>query len=473
VASAGIASAQLASTSWQNRALEFTRRLDVPVGILWIALSAFCFGRFVSGIVSLRRRRAQWVAREITGTECFVTPDIGPAVVAMPETRIVVPQWVLDLDADSLATVIRHERQHKIARDGWLIVTGSLAAALVPWNPTVWLMQRRLRLALEMDCDARVLAEHPRVDRYGSLLLAIAQRPQFVAGLAATLTESTSDLERRIDVMTAHPPKNPRTRALLFAAAGVVAIAIACSMPAPDLVAPQVAKPTAQEVAARGGYLEFQVERPASASPTNMPPMYPAQLRAAGIQGTVIAKFVVDTTGHADMKSFEVIKADHEGFVASVRGALPNMRFYPARVGGRPVNQVITMPFAFSLVGNDAPKTGASVKPPTPTTPREPLIFYETPADDSMPQWVNSNAQPTYPNQLRAANIAGQVEVKFVVREDGKVDMDSFMVIKSDHEAFSAAVRNAAQRWQFRPATKNGKPVAKLMTMPFIFSLAR
>jgi TonB family protein len=271
--------------------------------------------------------------------------------------------------------------------------------------------------------------------------------------------------------MTARPPKHPRTRAVLFAAAGIVAIAIACSMPAPDMVAPQVGTPTAEQVATNRPYMEFQVEQPASADPTNRPARYPAELRAAGIEGTVLVKFVVDTNGRADMQSFRVVKASHDAFATAVREALPDMRFHPARVGGHAVKQLITMPFSFSLVGNEKSRTGATVGPPA--IPRQPQIFYETSADDSMPQWVAANAPPTYPNQLRAANIAGQVEVKFVVREDGKVDMNSFLVIKSDHEAFTAAVRKAAERWQFRPAMKNGKPVARLMTMPFIFSLSR
>jgi periplasmic protein TonB len=95
---------------------------------------------------------------------------------------------------------------------------------------------------------------------------------------------------------------------------------------------------------------DFQVEKPASANPSNNPPTYPNQLRAANIEGQVVAKFVVDTTGRADMKTFEVIKSDHDAFTAAVRNALPNMRFFPAEVGGRKVKQLVQMPFQFSLV---------------------------------------------------------------------------------------------------------------------------
>jgi protein TonB len=94
---------------------------------------------------------------------------------------------------------------------------------------------------------------------------------------------------------------------------------------------------------------DFQVEKPAAANPNNQPPTYPNQLRAANIEGQVVAKFTVDTTGRADMRSLEILKSDHELFTAAVRNSLPNMRFFPAEVGGRKVKQVVQMPFQFSL----------------------------------------------------------------------------------------------------------------------------
>jgi periplasmic protein TonB len=47
-----------------------------------------------------------------------------------------------------------------------------------------------------------------------------------------------------------------------------------------------------------------------------------------------------------------VLKSSHEQFTAAVRNALPNMRFYPAEVGGRKVKQLVQQPFTFSLQKN-------------------------------------------------------------------------------------------------------------------------
>jgi protein TonB len=72
-------------------------------------------------------------------------------------------------------------------------------------------------------------------------------------------------------------------------------------------------------------------------------------LRSAGITGEVIAQFVVNEDGKADMKTFKALSSSHAQFTASVKSALPQMRFYPAEVGGRKVKQLVQQAFKFSL----------------------------------------------------------------------------------------------------------------------------
>ena len=97
-------------------------------------------------------------------------------------------------------------------------------------------------------------------------------------------------------------------------------------------------------------YFEFQVEQAATvragASPS---PKYPAELRAANIEGEVLAQFAVDTTGAPIVETFKVLKSSHDLFTLAVKNALPTLRFTPAQVGGRPVRQIVQMPFQFNL----------------------------------------------------------------------------------------------------------------------------
>lgn len=468
-------------------------KVDRPVVFIWAAFSLVLFGRLAFATGMVWRDRRTWTPREIDGVPLFVTPDLGPAVVALPRSEILVPEWLLSLDETHVAMVVRHEREHRAAGDPRLLVAATVFTALVPWNPALWWQKRRLRLAVEVDCDARVLRADPRVDQYGSLLLAIAQHPRTALYAAATLTESTSDLERRIDAMTETPPAAPRVTAAALGAFAVAAVFAACAMPSPDVIAgPSAAQAT--KVAAKAPF-EFQVERPATPAPDNAQPRYPDQLRKAGIGGVVIAKFVVDTNGRAEMKTLLIVKTDHDLFTNSVRQALPEMRFVPAILGGRRVKQLVQMPFIFALSSEElaagkamAHKVAFDPAPMRKVMDRAPVLVVDGVAADgselrSRPAHVMgdtvsaaltaNNSPPAYPVQLRKANIEGQVVARFVVRDDGSVDQETFRVVNADHDLFVNSVRDRVKTFRFSPATIKGKPVSQLVTMPFVFSLSK
>ena len=96
-------------------------------------------------------------------------------------------------------------------------------------------------------------------------------------------------------------------------------------------------------------YFDFQVEKPVAQIPGSGAPRYPDILRSASVEGEVLAQFVVDTLGRVEISTFKVIRKSHDLFEASVRAALPNMRFMPAEVGGRKVKQLVQQPFVFAL----------------------------------------------------------------------------------------------------------------------------
>jgi len=78
-------------------------------------------------------------------------------------------------------------------------------------------------------------------------------------------------------------------------------------------------------------------------------PRYPEPLRAAGIDGRVLVRFTVDTTGGIDPRSIEVLASTNELFTQSVRAALAGFRFTPSMWRGRRVRAAAEMPFEFVL----------------------------------------------------------------------------------------------------------------------------
>jgi protein TonB len=92
-----------------------------------------------------------------------------------------------------------------------------------------------------------------------------------------------------------------------------------------------------------------QVEKQVGVIPGSAPPRYPEVLRSSGVEGQVIAQFVVDEQGRAEEGSLRFVRSDNQLFEDAVRVALFRMRFIPAEVGGVKVRQLVQMPFVFTL----------------------------------------------------------------------------------------------------------------------------
>jgi periplasmic protein TonB len=96
-------------------------------------------------------------------------------------------------------------------------------------------------------------------------------------------------------------------------------------------------------------FVESQVDKPVAPLPGNPAPRYPDRMREKNVEGEVIVRFVVDTTGYVIPGTIKIIKSTNAAFAGSVRDALPSMRFTPAERQGKKVRQLIQSPFTYSL----------------------------------------------------------------------------------------------------------------------------
>lgn len=80
-------------------------------------------------------------------------------------------------------------------------------------------------------------------------------------------------------------------------------------------------------------------------------PVYPPDMLANRIEGSVFTRYVIDTTGRADSTSLEVLFASNAAFEQSVRAAVPGMLFRAAQVQGRKVRQLVQQEFRFRVEG--------------------------------------------------------------------------------------------------------------------------
>jgi len=96
-------------------------------------------------------------------------------------------------------------------------------------------------------------------------------------------------------------------------------------------------------------FTSYEVDQIAEAMFVGAGPVYPSELANKRKEGLVIAQYVVDTTGWADTSSVNVLQSSDPLFTNSVRAALGNMRFKPARIGKTVVRQLVQQSFIFRM----------------------------------------------------------------------------------------------------------------------------
>jgi protein TonB len=81
-----------------------------------------------------------------------------------------------------------------------------------------------------------------------------------------------------------------------------------------------------------------------------------------------------------------------------------------------------------------------------------------------------SNPSPDYPRASRLRGEQGRVTLLVQVGLDGRVT-DLAVLGSSGHEALDRAAEAAVRRWQFEPATQQGRPVFSTTTVNIMFRL--
>jgi beta-lactamase regulating signal transducer with metallopeptidase domain len=189
----------------------------------WLVASGLMLAALVASGVMLFRRIRTWRLVTLAGTQVYVADNVGPAVVGLLRSRIVVPAWLLSAPESQQAAVIAHEQSHLEAGDPLMLTIALGLLVLMPWNFPLWWQLRRLRRAIEVDCDTRVLRSGIDRKSYGETLLDVGVRQSGYIGSVAAMSESSSFLEQRIKLIMNTSTKRWQ---LLGAALGLVSLAL-------------------------------------------------------------------------------------------------------------------------------------------------------------------------------------------------------------------------------------------------------
>ena len=77
-------------------------------------------------------------------------------------------------------------------------------------------------------------------------------------------------------------------------------------------------------------------------------PVYPEDMRASGIIGTVEVVVLIDKTGK--VRQITILKSAGESFDQAAKDAINASSFVPAKVDGKPVSALLKMPVKFKLL---------------------------------------------------------------------------------------------------------------------------
>jgi TonB family protein len=306
----------------------------------------------------LARARNGWPSAEVDGVRVLVSRDVGPAALGVVRSAIVLPTWVLGLEIRARRLILRHEVEHLRAGDPRLLFGGLLLVALMPWNPVLWWQFRRLRLALELDCDSRVLRGEPDARGYGLLLLEVGRRRGGGVLAMAGMAASHSFLERRLRMLGRSTSGMSRARAWGGAGVAALLVLLACEAREPLMVEESALRSVEPAVVAAGAgetlsdFAPFtaSLKRPEIQNRREIEALlvrhYPDQLRDAGIGGTVNVALWIDETG----KVVRHEAVGSSGFEALDQAALRvagALRYSPALDGDRRVRVQIVVPVTF------------------------------------------------------------------------------------------------------------------------------
>ena len=215
-------------------------RSDRSAFLVWSITSLLAFTILCAVLIASARARRRWERRRVGTDRVYVSRGFGPALVGLLRPAVVVPRWILGLDPADQATIVKHEREHARAGDHLALLFSGLVAAAFPWSPAVWWMCARLRRAVEIDCDRRVIASGIPAVAYGSLLLGIGAGRPGRSLFALALADSGSLLERRLKAMSKGRENIRVPGAILLCAMALATVVAACEVPPPTAIGPAV-----------------------------------------------------------------------------------------------------------------------------------------------------------------------------------------------------------------------------------------
>lgn len=396
---------------------------------IWIVLSTSLIVWLAAGVFYWHRTQRSWERTIVDGVSVDVSAMTGPAVVGFLSHRIVLPSWATTMQPEYRRLVLAHESEHIAARDPERLMLAVIALVLMPWNIGLWWCAARLRRAIELDCDMRVLNRYPSAKDYGHVLLEVAARGRNSGPLAVpmvALLRLPSELELRLRAMTTARRVGMQS-IVTSGVVALVAVAAAFTTPVPTIVS-RVAVP-------------FPIAT------------------ARSIQ--------TDTGSKRRIDSLAILQRQNDSLRTRERLMATRLRALQRATNERDSVEAVLR----AARKNTRALRAAELRPSG--TPSRTTTYFSFQVDKPA-RMLASTVTPIYPNSLRRAGIGGEVDAEFTVDTTGRVDQAAgIKITNATDPLFEQAVRTALPKMTFAPAEIRGMRIKQLVQQPFTFAITK
>jgi len=365
----------------------------------------------------------------------YLSPRVdGPATFGIRPPSILLPERFPSLGESSQRAIAGHELLHVARRDWILNLAEELTLTVFWFHPAVAWLVNRIRLSREQVVDAEVVRLISACKPYMSALLEIASgRPGPALGAAPTFLRERQ-LANRIELLVKEVTMSKsRLIVSLSTVAGllVLAGALGCwAFPLRSAAQAAGSQPATKETAPRAV---------AQIQPlTQTAVVYPAEAKAAGIQGAVTLRVTIAKDGKVTRIW---VQSGPPELVKACLEAVQQWRYSPSN---KEHLTTVTVVFKLPAEGEGAPAATAA-EAPARLAALEPL----------------SAQRPEYPPLAKAGDIQGNVVLRVTVGKDGSV---TDILVLSGHPLLVKAAMEALIHWRYAP---RDKPAVTDVTLHF------
>src|SRR5450830_148262 len=200
---------------WVLLSLMLLPALPAPWTLLCAMLTVGMLLTLLARSVQLLLHRRRWQKTMLLGTPVYLSPLLGPCVAGWLRPCIVMPAWLSVIPAQEQALLLAHAQCRLRARDPQLLAAAYALIVVMPWNLPLWWLLHRLRFAIELDCDTRMLALGHGLKDYAAVLRRHGQYYSGLTGAAPFAQDDPLALRRRRRIMARHAQSHTAAANLL------------------------------------------------------------------------------------------------------------------------------------------------------------------------------------------------------------------------------------------------------------------